>query len=155
MVTRRAFMGGLLGVVAALAVTPAIEASPTAAPAVPLETGGEALQVGDVFTIQGRYAVNPITHKSTGVLQRFVVTQTTSAKAIAASPNNAWSSDKKGVRPLFYPPMVGAGEYQNVTDASPFQASDIQPGVWLPTGVTFHPEAFSMTMQPLAVRVLH
>jgi len=51
--------------------------------ALPAEAGGpvpdaaaldEVLRVGDVFTIAGRYAVNPITRKTTDVLQQFIVT---------------------------------------------------------------------------------
>lgn len=34
----------------------------------------EFLKVGDVFTIAGRYALNPITRKPTSHLQQFVVT---------------------------------------------------------------------------------
>lgn len=35
---------------------------------------GELFQVGDVFTIEGRYAFNPVTLKTCDVLQKFVVT---------------------------------------------------------------------------------
>jgi hypothetical protein len=144
MVTRRAFMGGLLGVVAALAVTPAIEAAPTAAPAVPLETGGEVLQVGDVFTIQGRFAINPVTQKSMGVLRRFVVTQASTAGELAISPER------------FNPRLIDAGPYRNVNDARPFHWSDVRPeeagltvicqnGQWLPWS----------SLPAQAVRVLH
>jgi hypothetical protein len=142
MVTRRAFVGGLLGVVATLCASPALEAAP-AASTVPVEPAGygEAFMVGDVFTIEGRYAVNPITQRSTGVLQRFVVTETSTAGKLAAEP---WR---------VYPRLIDAGPYRNVNDAGPFQASDVRREA--PVGLQFHPAAFSMTMQPLGVRVLH
>lgn len=47
------------------ALTPAGAASPVL---------GAELAIGDVFTIAGKYAVNPITRKATKHLQQFVVT---------------------------------------------------------------------------------
>lgn len=41
----------------------------------------ELLRVGDVFTIEGRYALNPITRTTTNVLQKFIVTSVSSDRA--------------------------------------------------------------------------
>ena len=40
---------------------------------------GNTVNVGDVFTVAGRYSVNPQTRESTGSLQQFVVTQAATA----------------------------------------------------------------------------
>jgi len=42
-------------------------------------TGTQTIKKGDVFTINGRYAVNPQTRESTGALQQFVVTEDATA----------------------------------------------------------------------------
>jgi hypothetical protein len=56
-----------------------------AAPAVLDET----LQPGDIFTIVGRYALNPITRKSTGQLQQFIVTGVSGDGEISLHPKRA------------------------------------------------------------------
>ena len=54
----------------------------------------ETLHVGDVFTVAGRYAVNPVPRKSTGHLQQFVVTCVSdSDPVIDISPR--WSDTPK------------------------------------------------------------
>lgn len=70
---RREFIKSLGLAAAAVSFLP----TPTTAepPYVPATAGlDEVLHVGDVFTIEGRYALNPITRESTGILQRFIVT---------------------------------------------------------------------------------
>jgi hypothetical protein len=42
-------------------------------------TGTQTIKKGDVFTINGRFAVNPQTRESTGALQQFVVTEDVTA----------------------------------------------------------------------------
>ena len=49
-------------------------------------TGSATVNVGDVFTVAGVYAVNPQTRQSTGSLQQFVVT------AAATATGGAWTS---------------------------------------------------------------
>jgi hypothetical protein len=44
-------------------------------------TGTQTIKKGDVFTINGRYAVNPQTRESTGALQQFVATADATAVA--------------------------------------------------------------------------
>ncbi len=71
--TRREFLK-TLGLAAAAvsfgASLPADAGGPVTAPA----ALDEVLHVGDVFTIAGRYAFNPVTFKETDVLQQFIVT---------------------------------------------------------------------------------
>ncbi len=43
---------------------------------------GDTLHVGDIFTIEGRYAVNPSTYRVTKHLQQFIVTKTATAGGI-------------------------------------------------------------------------
>ena len=74
---RQAIVAGLSALVAAAVPWPA-EAKP-AKPAPPCDVTTDGwcstdLHVGDVFTIEGRYAINPITHKPTEMLQCFIVT---------------------------------------------------------------------------------
>lgn len=55
---------------------------------------------GDVFTIDGVYAINPATGSDTGILQRFVVTEDVTAD---------------GVLDRSWPECIAAGEYANVS----------------------------------------
>lgn len=61
MVGRRGFLAALVGV--------------AAAPFVPVPKASQALKVGDVFTVQGSYVVNPIgrlTDPHTGIAIRYI-----------------------------------------------------------------------------------
>ena len=64
------------------------------------------LNKGDIFTIAGVYAVNPVSYASTGALQQFVVTATTTSSGVdmAALPIS--------------PSIITSGQLQTVT-ASP------------------------------------
>lgn len=63
------------------------------------------LNVGDVFTMSGVYAVNPQNYLSTGALHQFVVTSTA-------------ASDASGNATIqFTPAITVSGAYQNVTNA--------------------------------------
>lgn len=70
------------------------------------------LNVGDVFTVAGVYAVNPKSRQSTGSLQQFVVTA-------AASSNGSGNATLS-----IYPPITTTGAYQTVT-ASPANGAAI------------------------------
>jgi hypothetical protein len=63
------------------------------------------LNVGDVFTIAGVYAVNPKSRQSTGSLQNFVVTATVSSNGSGAA-----------TIPI-YPAIVTTGAYQTVSNS--------------------------------------
>lgn len=69
-------------------------------PAKPSLWSSMALQIGDVFTIDGVYAVNPVTYRPIGYLQNFVITANANSGPID--------------RGLVYPPMVFDGAYINV-----------------------------------------
>lgn len=64
-------------------------------------SGASTLNVGDVFTIAGVNAVNPVNYVSTGQLQQFVVTaqisDTAGAKSIAISPSIVVSGGQQTV----------------------------------------------------------
>ncbi len=74
-------------------------------------SGASNLTQGDVFTIEGVFAVNPQNYSSTGALQQFVVTaaisDTTGAMTIAISPS-----------------IITSGQLQTVTN-SPADNADI------------------------------
>ena len=70
------------------------------------------LNVGDVFTVAGVYAVNPKSRQSTGALQQFVVTA-------AASSNGSGNATLS-----IYPPITTTGAYQTVS-ASPANGAAI------------------------------
>lgn len=63
---------------------------------------GENISVGEVFTVNGVFNVNPQSRQSTGVLKNFVVT------AAATPTSSTWTI-------TFSPPLVTSGPYQNVT----------------------------------------
>lgn len=70
------------------------------------------LNVGDVFTIAGVFAINPQSRISTGTLQNFVVTATASSNGSGASTIS------------IYPAITTTGPYQTVS-ASPANAAAI------------------------------
>lgn len=99
------------------------------------------LRAGDVFTIAGVYAVNPITKDSTGRLQHFVVTA------------NANSGASTGPATLsISPSIVTSGTTQNVT-ASPADSAAITvlgaTAVAAATNVLFHRDAFTLATIPM------
>lgn len=90
--SRRAFLGSLGVGAAALALGGLSLPVEAAAPAL-----DATLCVGDVFTIAGRYAVNPGTGRASPYLQSFVVTAITGA-TVTCSPPNAIT--RSSIRPL-------------------------------------------------------
>ncbi len=61
--------------------------------------GREQFAIGDVITFSGVMNINPMTHRSTGTLKRFVVNRVVDGK------------------PEFWPAPLVAGPYRNVTKA--------------------------------------
>lgn len=123
MLTRRSFLGRLAGALAAVVAAPVLLKS--AAPFVPegfvpvadgYVPGPQTFNVGDVITIEGRYAVHPVTYERMGHLQRFVVTEVCSAGEIVALP-----------AAFIWPAMVYHGPYQNISGTAPIEASDVRP----------------------------
>lgn len=93
------------------------------------------LNVGDVFTVAGVYAVNPLTKQSTGSLQQFVVTA-------------AFSSDGSGNGSVaIYPSIVTSGATQTVS-ASPADGAAITvvgaAATSSPQNVLCHENAFTL-----------
>ncbi len=88
-------------------------------PSPTIATLGETLHIGDVFTIAGRYAINPRTYRTTQWLQQFVVTATVAEGKVLTSDI---------IRPL----PLHDGPYQNVSKSVPrrIDARDINAVSW-------------------------
>lgn len=78
MLTRRDLFKRVIGAAAGVALAPVISGLS------PLTDGWTSgvttLEIGDVFTITGRFALNPITRRPTKYLQQFIVTNSTSTR---------------------------------------------------------------------------
>jgi hypothetical protein len=110
-------------------------------------SGASTLNKGDIFTIAGVNSVNPLTYASTGRLQQFVVTATTSD-----------SSGAMATLPIS-PSIITSGQLQTV-DASPADNAAITVWSANPAGGTlatttspqsfvYHPDAFAFVMADL------
>lgn len=104
MLNRRRFLGMMGASVAAALIIPAqtvegVTMTPVGTPVV--DTVGYALARGDIFTIEGVYAINPATYAAIPRLQQFVVTADVSADE-ALVPIAA-----------IYPRIVTSGPYKN------------------------------------------
>lgn len=101
------------------------------------------LKAGDVFTIAGVNAVNPVTKQDLGVLQNFVVTA------------DASSDGAGNLTAVISPAIIAGGAYQNVT-ARPADnvAITIRSGA-ANTGYSqnmlFHPKAMALVTVPMDV----
>ncbi len=100
----------------------------------------DLLNVGDVFTIDGVYAVNPQSRQSTGALQQFVVT----TQAV---------SDGSGISTIAIAPAITAsGQFQNVTavpaDNAPITVYGAS-GLVYATNLVHHRDAFVMASADL------
>lgn len=112
-------------------------------------SGSTALKKGDIITIAGVFAVNPLSYVNTGRLQQFVLTAdaTDSSGAIAALPIS--------------PSIITSGAYQTVTN-SPANAAAItvlgasgavtatMVATASPQSFVYHPDAFAFVMADLA-----
>lgn len=98
------------------------------------------LNVGDVFTVNGVFAVNPQNRQSTGTLMPFVVTAT----ANSDSGGNSTIS--------ISPSIVTTGPYQNVSTA-PANLAGIAvkglPNAVLPQNIAFVKDAFGLVSVPI------
>lgn len=102
------------------------------------------LKRGDVITIAGVYAVNPISKESTGRLQTFVV------KA------DADSGASTGPATLtISPPIIASGAYQTVTAVpaadAPITVKTGTAATAYPQSLLFHPSAFQLVTRPLEI----
>ena len=102
-------------------------------------TTGSTLNQGDVFTLAGVYAVNPVSKQPLPYLQQFVVgapvTATGSADAITIAPA-----------------IIISGQYQSVSVA-PAQNAALTfmgtAGASYPQNLVFHENAFALCMVPM------
>lgn len=98
------------------------------------------LNVGDVFTVAGVFAVNPKSRQSTGSLQNFVVT---AAAASDGSGNSTLS---------IYPAIVTSGAYQTVSNSPATGASITVKGTASTSyaqNLGFVKDAFGLVTVPL------
>ena len=104
-----------------------------------------ALKQGDVFTVAGVFAVNPITGESTGSLREFVVTADASCAATATSAI---------VSAYISPEMIDTGPYKTV-DTLPAAGAAVSivgtQGEPYPVNLAFHKNCFALVMVPLVV----
>lgn len=99
------------------------------------------LKAGDVFTIAGVYAVNPVTKATLPFLKQFVVTA------------DADSGASTGPAALtIYPAIISSGAFQNVS-ATPADNADITVvgtgGTGYRQNLMFHKNAFALAMVPM------
>lgn len=98
------------------------------------------IRVGDVFTIAGVYAVNPVNKQSTGQLRQFVCTANNSSSAGGA------------VTIAISPSITTSTAYQNV-DAGPADNAALtlvgSAATSYPANLMFHRDAFALVMVPL------
>jgi hypothetical protein len=110
-----------------------------------LQTSLPGFYVGDTFSINGCYAVNPMSGESTGSYRQFVVT--------AEMTMSHDSTNKAGVV-NFMPEMVHTGPYKTV-DTIPQKGARIwvegMPNSTIPANLAFHKNAFALVMVPLFV----
>lgn len=94
--TRRSFLAGTVGA-AVFALTGAVKAGAEVAPEVQAWLDAP-MQVGDIFTVDGVFAMSPITFKNTDYLQQFVVTDVLEDGTIKMHPRATF--DPGRIRPL-------------------------------------------------------
>ena len=111
-------------------------------------SGATTLNKGDIFTMAGVYAVNPVSYQSTGQLQQFVVTSTISDTSGAMTISIA-------------PSIITSGQLQTVTASPADDAAIIPVGSTITTSsgtmaatvtsqsLIYHPDAFVLVMADL------
>ena len=103
------------------------------------------LNKGDIFTIAGVYAVNPVSYSSTGALQQFVVTATTTSSGVDMA-----------TLPIS-PAIITSGQLQTVTASPADNAAITVVGAGASTmtatvtsqSLLYHPDAFALVMADL------
>ena len=95
------------------------------------------LKAGDVFTIAGVYAVNPISKESTGALQQFTVLADADSGATTGPATLTVS-----------PPIIASGVHQTVS-AAPADNAAITVVNSHAANLAFHKNAFALVMCPL------
>jgi hypothetical protein len=104
-----------------------------------------ALYAGDVFTVAGVFAVNPMSGESTGSLRCFIATTAATVTTVSTAKDTAVTA---------YPPVITAGPYATVnsTPAAAAVVTVFAPsGKIIPQNLAFHKNAFALVMVPLEV----
>lgn len=105
-------------------------------------TASSGLKAGDVFTMAGVFAVNPVTKATLSFLKQFVITTDVTTNASAAADTNLTIS----------PAIISSGAFQNVSAAPADNAAITYVGV-ASTGyrqnLMFHRNAFALVSVPL------
>lgn len=102
------------------------------------------LKAGDIFTIDGVYAVNPVSKQSTGRLQTFTVT---------ADANSGASTGPAAL--TISPPIITSGAYQTVSaapaDNAPITVKTGTSNTSYKQSLLLHPKAFALVSRPLKI----
>lgn len=112
---------------------------------------GMGLKAGDIFTLEGVYAVNPMSGESTGSLRQFVVTRG-DWKTNRAIPTVSTTLTPAMVN--FQPQMLDTGPYKTVSTLPVADCTANIHGVPAepyPQNLAFHKNAFALCMVPLQV----
>ena len=110
-----------------------------------LQTSLPGLKIGDVFSINGCYAVNPMSGESTGSYRQFVV---------SAEFTMSHDSTNKGGDVHFQPDMIHTGPYKTVDTIPQLGARcwiEGQAAASIPMNMAFHKNAFALVMVPLVI----
>ena len=105
-------------------------------------TASAALKAGDVFTIDGVYAVNPVSKDTLDFLQQFVLTADVTANATTTNATTLAIS----------PPIITTGPYQTVSAVAANNATITYMGTAAtayPQNLVFHKNALALVMCPL------
>lgn len=106
-----------------------------------------ALKVGDVFTLAGIYAVNPMSGESTGALRNFVVTAEVPVASAGSATEHAYTVS-------IQPSLTDSGPYKTIDT---YPAGGVAVDVYgntaksYPQNLCFHKNAFALVMVPLPV----
>jgi P22 coat protein - gene protein 5 len=102
------------------------------------------LNIGDVVSFAGVFAVNPQSRASTGALAQWVITAPVTSSGGGAATLPISGPDGNGI--------IVAGQFQNCTN-SPANAAAVTvqgaPGTSSPRGICFHPDAFAFVCADL------
>lgn len=105
----------------------------------------KVLVTGDIFTVAGVYAVNPMSGESTGSLRQFVVTAD-------ASCGSTGTTTEVPISVSVAPVMISSGPYKTIDTYPPGSAAiDVlgQIDKQMPQNLAFHKNAFALVVVPL------
>ena len=106
-------------------------------------TPADAYAIGEVFTVNGVFNVNPLSRQSTGQLKNFTLTATTAAASTTIL--------------TFTPPIVTSGPYQNVTGPMvvattvTWVTGTTIAQISSPQNIAFTRDAFGLVMVPMEI----